>query len=174
MAQVLDHVPTIRECQQRLLLWGEALPSGPDGLGGRETRDAIVSFQAKHALEFGLTPSGVLDQRTVNALWREPPSQLHYLAKDIGLGILSFALTQVLKGMGINVDLSKISKAIAGLLSGAGIAAGTSAYTYISLPASVAAQLPSWVSVDIPIVNAVIGGIIGFAIVYFAPANKTN
>lgn len=74
----------------------------------------------------------------------------------------------------MNLNLARISKAIAAALSGAGIAAGSSVYTYVQIPAALAAQLPAWVSTDLPIANAIIGAIVGFVIVYWAPANKAS
>jgi len=72
------------------------------------------------------------------------------------------------------MDFSKIAKAIAGAVSGAGIGGGGVAYAYLSLPPAAAAALPSWVSVDMPIANMVIGAVVGFAVVYFAPANRPS
>lgn len=71
----------------------------------------------------------------------------------------------------MNLNLARISKAIAAAVSGAGIGAGSVVYAYIQIPAALAAQLPPWVSTDVPIANAVIGFIVAGVIVYFAPAN---
>lgn len=104
------------------------------------------------------------------ALMTEPGT----LANIIVLPLIDFALNQALKGTGITMDFAKFSKAIAGAISGAGLAAGTSAYTYISLPPEASATLPHWVGVAVPLVNMAIGALIGFAVVYWAPANKTT
>ena len=71
----------------------------------------------------------------------------------------------------MNLNLARVSKAIAAAFSGAGLAAGSTVYTYVQIPAALAAQLPGWVTTDLPIANAVIGFVVAGAIVYFAPAN---
>jgi peptidoglycan hydrolase-like protein with peptidoglycan-binding domain len=94
------------------------------------------------------------------------------LGNTIALPIINLVLNTALKGTGITMDFSKIAKAIAGGLSGAGIGGGAAAYTYLSLPPSAADVLPHWVPVAVPIVNMAIGFVVGFSVVYFAPANK--
>lgn len=68
------------------------------------------------------------------------------------------------------MNLSNISKAIAGGLSGAVATAGTTGVVYVAVPAT--SGLPAWVYAGLPIVNALIGFIIGFVGVYQAPPNK--
>lgn|GEM_PF-5759383 len=92
------------------------------------------------------------------------------LGNTIALPIINLILNQFLKGTGM--DFAKISKAIAAGITGAGLMGGQSAYGYISLPADQLHALPGWVSVTVPIVNAAIGFVIAFGVVYFAPANK--
>ena len=70
------------------------------------------------------------------------------------------------------MDLSKISKAVAGGISGAVATAGTTGVIYLNVPAT--AGLPAWLYAGLPIANAVIGFVIGFCGVYFAPANKPS
>lgn len=65
----------------------------------------------------------------------------------------------------MSIDFAKVSKAIAG---GVAAATGGSATAYVMIPAGVNA--PAWLMAAIPLANFVIG----FAIVYWAPANKTT
>jgi len=67
------------------------------------------------------------------------------------------------------MDLSNISKAIAGGISGVVATVGTTGVVYVAVPAT--SGLPAWVYAGLPILNALIGFAIGFYGVYRAPAN---
>ncbi len=167
----VGRIPTLRECQQRLLVWGQVLPKfGADGRGGAETQLAILKFQRAHWPP--LKATGEFDGPTVEALFRRPPGAVTTIGEEVAIGAISVIVNSILKKVGVQVDFSKISKAIAGAISGAGMAGGAAAYTYISLPESAQSVLPHWVGVVVPIVNMCIGGIVGFSVVYFAPPNK--
>jgi len=61
------------------------------------------------------------------------------------------------------LDLKKISKAIAGGIAATAAGSGTA---FVVIPTGVG--VPSWAYAAVPLVNF----IIGFAVVYWAPANK--
>lgn len=150
-----------------------------DGHFGQLSQLALIRFQHTN----GLPETGEPDLVTCSALGipaittpaPAPPPKL--TPNPVVQGLVGFIANYVinnliLKGTGINMDLAKISKAIAGGLSGAGIGGAGAAYTYISLPPAAQDVLPHWVPVAIPIANMVIGFVVGFSVVYFAPANK--
>ena len=152
-----------------------------DGHFGALSQKALIAFQHDN----GLPETGNPDLVTCSALGIAPittqaPAPALKLTPNpivqaIGAFLANYVINNlILKGTGITMDFAKISKAIAAAISGAGIGGGAAAYTYISLPATVAAQLPPWVSTEVPIANMIIGAIVGFLIVYFAPANKTT
>lgn len=144
-----------------------------DDKNGNLTGDALWLYKYVN----GITPvDDILDNATRDRLGLgvDLVTKPGTLANTVATAIVNVVLVNLLKGTGIQMDFSKISKAIAGLFAGAGAAGGSAAYAYISLPANVQAVLPSWVAPDITIVNTIIGAIVGFALVYFAPANKPS
>lgn len=144
-----------------------------DGVWGTMTGRVITLYRAQNSI---LPAGAVVDNKLLRSLGLGVPlitqqGTLGNIVLDLVEGVVEREIEQ---RTGIKMDFSKISKAIAGLFAGAGAAGGSAAYAYISLPASVQAVLPSWVAPDITIVNTIIGAIVGFAIVYFAPANKPS
>lgn len=70
------------------------------------------------------------------------------------------------------MDFAKVSKAIAGGVTGVVAATGTMAVVYLQLPPEAQTHFPSFVYSALPWANEVIGFAVGFCGVYFAPANK--
>ena len=108
----------------------------------------------------------------MEALFRDPPSAVHTVTEDLAIGAISLTVNYLLKGTGVQVDFSKISKAIAGGITGAIATTGTMAAVYFQLPPEAQTHFPGFVYSVLPWVNEAIGFAVGFCGVYLAPPNK--
>lgn len=142
-------------------------PDGADGVLGNDTATAIVKFRTAH----GLTPyKPVFDtdlERELGLLAIQDP-----VVQAVGNTLINLIVGQYLKGLGINMDFAKISKAIAGGISGLLATTGTMAIVYFNLPPADVAHFPSFIYSVVPYINEALGFAVGFCTVYFAPPNK--
>ncbi len=92
--------PVVKKLQLRLMELGYALPKwGADGLGGNETRDALLAFQREHKL----APSGQFDKPTLLAL-NPPPAHKFHLTE----GEITFALNLLAHFPGVPPEIRRI------------------------------------------------------------------
>lgn len=165
------HIPTLREAQRRLLVWGQRLPKyGADGKGGEETRAAIVAFQ--HSAWPPLKATGQFDAATLARLFSDPPGKVTIVEESVAIGAIGWILSRLGRKVGLQMNFSKISKAIAGGIAGAVATTGTMAAIYVQLPPEAATHFPSFVYSVLPWINEAVGFAIGFCVVWLAPPNK--
>lgn len=144
-------------------------PLTVDGVLGPLSAAAIVNARSHFNLDHQGEPVVDTDlERELGLLTIQSPE-----VKAAGNFILEFIINQALRGTGVNMDFAKISKAIAGGISGAIATTGTMAAIYIQLPPEAQTHFPSLVYSVLPWINEALGFIIGFSVVYFAPPNKT-
>lgn len=159
-----------RELQQALIDHGfDVGPDGADGDLGGDSARAIIAARIKYHLSRQSEALVDIDlQRELGLLTIQSPE-----VQAAGNFILNFIINQALKGTGITMDFAKISKAIAGGITGVLAVTGTMGVVYLQLPAEAQTHFPSFVYTVVPWINEAIGFAVGFCGVYLAPANKT-
>jgi hypothetical protein len=172
------------ECQRKLILLGylpaldENKQPNDDGRFGAKSLDAYNHYRATMGKPPAFPPIH-LDALNADLFPEEQPAPKPKLTPNpivqaVGVFVLNTILNQALKGTGITMDFAKISKAIAGGITGAIATTGTMAVIYLQLPPDAQTHFPSFVYSVLPWVNEGIGFLVGFCGVYLAPANKTT